>query len=272
MPIFNSESTAQLAINSCLRAMPRDSELRVYDDASTDNTRNVLSRIDDSRVKTVFLPQNIGNGAVRRNILEDSDSEFIASMDADDITMPWRFRYQLSFMEDQSKDACFTTTIRFGQRRIPRPSIPLSLNDNESPIALLYFNPFTQPTAVLRRSAVDAVGGYRSLRRAQDYDLWLRLASAGHSLTRLPLQTLGYRLSATQVSQGALFAESVANDPHLQHAYFELASQLGVNLSSSSGMKEFLQSRLGRFRPANRSYYSRKLDQGSYWSQTYGQL
>jgi cellulose synthase/poly-beta-1,6-N-acetylglucosamine synthase-like glycosyltransferase len=47
-------------------------------------------------------------------------------------------------------------------------------------------SPLVHPTVVVRRQIVEAVGGYRDMGWAEDYDLWLRLVAAGCRLARLP--------------------------------------------------------------------------------------
>jgi hypothetical protein len=59
-------------------------------------------------------------------------------------------------------------------------------------------NPFAQPTAMIRRSALDVVGEYDPVyARCQDYDLWLRIA-ARFEVANLDAVTLKYRISSTQ--------------------------------------------------------------------------
>jgi hypothetical protein len=63
------------------------------------------------------------------------------------------------------------------------------------------FNPIAHPAATIRRSALDAVGGYDPrYRRCQDYDLWLRIA-ARWPLANLEQPLLRYRISEGQAKQ-----------------------------------------------------------------------
>lgn len=58
---------------------------------------------------------------------------------------------------------------------------------HESIMADLFVeSPFVHPSVIFRRQTVEAVGGYRDMGWAEDYDLWLRLASAGTSFARIP--------------------------------------------------------------------------------------
>lgn len=114
-------------------------------------------------------------------VLRESNAEFIARMDADDTCPRDRLECQLKVMEERpDAAACFCAweTRDASDATVQR----MEAVENASLVAwlLLLANPFAHGSALLRREAVLAAGGYdESFTRAQDYDLWLRLSQRG---------------------------------------------------------------------------------------------
>ena len=157
----------------------------VCDGPLTEELDQVLDRFDQANpgvFQLVRLPENVGIGAAANIGLQYCKNELIAKMDADDIAVPDRCEKQLKlfaqdpaltvsggFIEEFSEDADKPFAIR---------GVPLT-NDEIRRFARRR-QPFNNMTVMYRRSAVQAVGGYRDLRRSEDYDLYLRLLHNGY--------------------------------------------------------------------------------------------
>ena len=85
MPTYNVAPWVEEAIHSVLRQSYRDFELLVVDDASTDNTLDVVRTIDDPRIRIAFFPNNVGLSENLNRGLDLIGTEFVARMDGDDI-------------------------------------------------------------------------------------------------------------------------------------------------------------------------------------------
>lgn len=275
MPAYNAESTIKLAVGSTLRAMPRDSELLVLDDKSTDKTLQVLDSVSDPRLRVLAAEQNVGGPASRRRLLSESDSEFVASIDADDVSFPWRFSLQETAIENA--DAVFSSAIRFGSvssdRRIGtrlarsmrvRPSAPVSIRPSEFPSAALFHNPVWHPSLFARRCAIEKVGGYNISRHGDDWDLWLRMARSGSRMCRLAVPVIGYRESPKQASRSRGKAAAIQKNRALRASYVDLFNSLARSVSLDidqplSEVAEIARTGLGeqlvRFRTMNRLHY-----------------
>lgn len=84
MPTYNAESTVLGAVNSILDQTVKNLELIVCDDRSTDGTREVLSSIDDPRLKMLWNDRNLGPGPSRDVAIAASSAPWLAVIDADD--------------------------------------------------------------------------------------------------------------------------------------------------------------------------------------------
>ncbi|WP_456286755.1 glycosyltransferase [Microbacterium sp. JZ70] len=222
MPAFDAAPTIDRAVRSTLRDLPADAELVVQDDGSSDGTLAALERIDDPRLRVLTGP-NRGVARALNALLEASASEFVARMDADDVVLPGRFRRQLRALK--TADTVFTTVASWHGAGVPRPPWPSGIGIASFPFHLLLTNPVAHSTMAARRSAVEAVRGYRVV-PSEDYDLWLRLASSGARLRRLAAPSLLYRVHPGQVTSAEGWRLRSWNDERTQAAFAELSARV----------------------------------------------
>lgn len=229
LPALNAETTILTAVASTLRGMPRDAELFVLDDGSTDDTAEkaweagTRRGVVDPRLTVVSRPPSGGLAKALNSMLAETDSAFVARMDADDISLPWRFRASLPALEGGT-DVVFTQVMRMSGRRI-RPELPLGIRPEAFPLHLLLTNPVTHPSMIARREAVDAAGEFRDV-PAEDYDLWLRMAATGVRLRRLPWNCLICRAHPQQVTATSGWRQRSWSNPLQAQAFADLSEQL----------------------------------------------
>jgi glycosyltransferase involved in cell wall biosynthesis len=82
MPCYNERATIGEIVRRVLES-PHTRELVIVDDGSTDGTRDILSTLDDDRVRLVLSPENQGKGAAIRHGFELATSDFVIVQDAD---------------------------------------------------------------------------------------------------------------------------------------------------------------------------------------------
>lgn len=222
LPAFNAADTITSALRSTLRALPRDAELVVLDDGSTDATAETARRLGDSRVRVLSRP-NRGIAATLNDLLDATDSTLVARMDADDLVLPGRFQRQLRAI-DEGADAVFTTVVTWGSG-IPGAPRPSGIEAEDFGLHLLLTNPVAHSTLVARRSTLTDAGGYRDL-PTEDYDLWLRMAARGARIRRLALPGLAYRVHPGQVTASADWRRSSWENADLAASYSALAERL----------------------------------------------
>ena len=84
MPVYNEEERVADAVKQALDVdYPCEVELVVVDDGSRDNTADILSRVDDPRVRVVVHPRNRGKGAAIRTAVDSASGEYMVILDAD---------------------------------------------------------------------------------------------------------------------------------------------------------------------------------------------
>jgi glycosyltransferase involved in cell wall biosynthesis len=228
MPARNAENTIRTAVSSILRALPHDGRLLVVDDASEDDTRKVLYGFAraDGRVGLLTSDLNLGVAGALNVLIDAADTPLIARMDADDISLPWRFRCQIPALYRENLDVVFSTLIVFGPSRGRiRAHAPFSTGPSASPFELLLNCSLMHPTLVGRRSTFVAAGGYRHV-PAEDWDLWIRMALRGCRLGRIALPTLLYRLHDQQTSESKDWKSAHAQGVETAKVHHELSQRL----------------------------------------------
>ena len=102
MTVYNGERYLQEAVDSILVQTFKDFEFIIVDDGSTDNTAEVLADCKDPRIKVV-KQEHQGMAQGRNRGVEEACGEYIAIMDADDVSLPERLEVLADFL-DQRKD------------------------------------------------------------------------------------------------------------------------------------------------------------------------
>jgi glycosyltransferase involved in cell wall biosynthesis len=205
LPVYNGAGTLPAAIESVLGQMDPHLELIVIDDASTDDSANVIRAYAgrDGRVRPVYHDRNQGLAATLNEGLELTNAEFVARMDQDDESLPERLATQLKFMAAHPSVAAAGSFV-YHMGRIPKydrlvqfPTDPIGIRE-----ALRSHNCLYHPAVIMRRDQILALGGYRAeFKNAEDYDLWLR-ASKDHDLGNIPKPLLRYRFSVDGMTLG----------------------------------------------------------------------
>jgi glycosyltransferase involved in cell wall biosynthesis len=84
MPVYNEEACVADAVKQALDVdYPCEVELVVVDDGSRDATAEILSRIDDPRIRVLTHPRNRGKGAAIRTAVAQATGDYLVILDAD---------------------------------------------------------------------------------------------------------------------------------------------------------------------------------------------
>jgi glycosyltransferase EpsE len=174
-----------------------DWEAVVCDDASDDGTWELLQMwaAGDSRLRPLRNQRNLGAGATRNRCLAEARGEFVAIQDADDVSQSERLGTLVGFL-DQNPDCAYVGTGLFLYDHMGTYGNQIPKREEPRKRDFLWGIPYGHATTMFRRTALQAVGGYRVARetlRGQDYDLFMRLHAAGHIGKNLPLCLYGYR-------------------------------------------------------------------------------
>ena len=205
MPVYNSEMFLSEAINSILNQSYSNFEFIIVYDESTDNTIKILNEYSklDSRVKIISGNQSGILGALNKG-LQESQGRFIARMDADDISITNRLEIQLKYLKNNNLDICgshHTMINNLGDEI----GFFLSPVTHESCVLALAFEvPFAHPSVMIRKDFIISNNikyGQSSFVNAEDYDLWVRMQSAGAKFGSINAPLIKYRILENSLSR-----------------------------------------------------------------------
>jgi glycosyltransferase involved in cell wall biosynthesis len=203
MSVFNGETFLSEAIESILGQIFDNFEFLVIDDGSTDRTPEILSTYErqDPRVR-IIRQENKGRATSLNIGINLAKTEFIARMDADDISLPHRFREQIEFLDRHPEVGLLGGAVELikDSDHVVTTVRPTTQDSEIQSLMLQGRNPMWHPTVVMRKEIVIAVGGYRKpLLDADDYDLFLRMGECSQ-IANLNKFVLKYRIHPNQVS------------------------------------------------------------------------
>jgi glycosyltransferase involved in cell wall biosynthesis len=203
MSVYNGARWLRESIESILAQSFPNFEFIIVDDGSQDTSLEIIRRYAaaDPRIRVIIKPNSGLTDSLNVGI-EAARGEWIARIDADDMAMPNRLATQLDHaIRDERCVVLGSAIVRIDEegRECGVATFPVN---HKQLCRLMYrkINPIPHSSALFRKAAVCAVGGYRErIRRAQDYDLWLRLSEVGH-IGSIDRPLVRYRQHASQVS------------------------------------------------------------------------
>lgn len=181
--MIEKENLVKLAIDSILNQTYKDFEFIICDDGSNDGTYEMVKNLtkNDSRVILIKNNQNKGLAYSLNHCLSIAKGKYIARMDADDISMPDRLEKQIKFLDQHLEYAVVGCNLLFiDDRDIWGKRI---LAEKPTKKSFLFTSPFCHPAIVMRKEILDKVNNYKVekiTRRAEDYDLFMRIYANGY--------------------------------------------------------------------------------------------
>ncbi len=173
---YNEEDLICEAIASVLAQTHADCEVIVVDDGSADRTADLAEAVGDPRVR-VLREARIGRAAALNKGIASARHGLIAILDADDLWLPERCSRQVAFLDAHPAIAAVGSSAylrdEHGRERLLR--VPTS--DGAIRRAMAWGNPFVHISMMMRRSAMEACGGYADT-RFEDYHLLVQMAAA----------------------------------------------------------------------------------------------
>jgi len=211
--VYNGERFIGQMIESVLDQAFSDWRLIIVDDLSTDQSEEIIQSYIDRDPRILLLKGEHQGVAAAANIgLKAATAPLVARLDADDVCVPERLQVQHDFMQqhpDVLAVGSYAYLIDANNKRLRRRTAPTEWATIEE--TLKTRNCMCHPSSMIRTSALQKIGGYRSkFRNSLDYDLWLRVSEIG-KIENIPQDLLLYRRHSSQIS--------ASNNAHRQTLY-----------------------------------------------------
>lgn len=177
------------AIESVLNQSYKKIQVIVIDDASTDNSAEIIHGIVKDQADILFIPlsENVGNCKAFNTALKEAKGDFIIDFATDDVMLPDRLEKQVNLFQalDESYGVVFTDAMYIDDKgeflsnhneslRSKGLMVDVPQGDVYRDVLTRYF--ISSPTMMIKREVFDRLNGYDENLSYEDYDFWVRSA------------------------------------------------------------------------------------------------
>ncbi len=233
LPFRNAAVTLEECLESILSQTLADFELLAVDDGSEDDSVQRIMAVGgrDARLR-LLRPGRRGLVRILNLGLKQAQSPLVARMDADDRMHPRRLDRQAAYMDGHPEVTALGSRVRaFPPEAVGRGFLAYlawqdrCLTPDDLAQEIYREAPLVNPSAMLRRTTVLKLGGYRDGLFPEDYELWLRMVQHDCVLAKLDEVLLDWRFSGGSYSRtdarysrqafDRVRADYLARDPRL---------------------------------------------------------
>tara|TARA_Y100000590_G_scaffold467143_1_gene644973 strand:+ start:1388 stop:2407 length:1020 start_codon:yes stop_codon:yes gene_type:complete len=239
MPVHNGEKYLYEAIDSILCQSYTDFEIIIIDDASTDNSLEIIRKFKYDKLILIKNVSNIGQAESENIGLNMANGKYIARLDQDDMMVNNRIEKQVQFLDNHEQVAAVGSQywcINSVGEKIKRLRWPIGLENNLFSVIVGHV-PIGDPGVMYRNEVAQSMRGYKQkYEPAEDYDLWLRLYLNGYECDNLDEYLTLYRSHSKQIS---IKKHDKQVQKH-QLAFIDFAYGLGIDENDIEKVKQYL--------------------------------
>ncbi len=205
MPCYNAELYVEEALTSLIGQTYKNLEILLIDDGSTDRTPEILAKFaaQDTRIRIVRNETNLKLIPSLNKGIRLAQGEYLARMDADDVSLPDRIERQLAFIEESGADLVSSSVIVIDEWGKKLEVIPPRGHQQLTIEWLsIFINPMGHPS-VMAKTDVFRKHNYLEDELAlhtEDYEIWARMLRHGVSMANTDVPTIKYRVNPHSVS------------------------------------------------------------------------
>ena len=198
-PVFNSSKFLEETITSVLDQTFTDWEWLITDDKSTDNSVEIIQKINDSRIQLILSDKNGGAGHARNLSLKQASGRFITFLDADDFWEPNFLEEMISFMKKENTELAYSNYARCDENLNP------VIDDFKADKPVTFDNLLKTCRLSLLSSMYDSqkIGKeyFPEGSKREDHVMWLNLLKKIPVGKPLPKTMAKYRMHASSISR-----------------------------------------------------------------------
>ncbi|MAB77393.1 MAG: hypothetical protein CMO47_13155 [Verrucomicrobiales bacterium] len=214
MPLRNAQATVEKAIASLRQQSYENLDIVLVDHASKDNSPALIKKAasEDERIRCF---RQEGSFVEAANLAwQAAKGELIARMDSDDIAHSTRIENQVGLLKAQPQLSACGTLVNIFKRGENGQTIPADdgykryeawinsvVTHDQILTERFVDSPIPNPSAMIRRSVMESLGGYQDPPWAEDYDFWLRMIEAGHQVAKVNQRLLDWYDGETRATR-----------------------------------------------------------------------
>ena len=194
MPVCNDGDYVKFSVESILRQTYKSIELIIIDSSDDDETTAILHAFTDKRIKYFYQKKNGIANALNLG-LEKATGDYIARMDADDISTINRIEKQVDYLECNSQIGVLGREghVIDSNGNIIGEIAPKYYSDSEIKSKIIFENCIIHPSIMMKAVLVKNGWRYDANCYSEDLDLWTRMAAKGIVFANLPDKLILYR-------------------------------------------------------------------------------
>lgn len=176
MSAYNDSKYIRESVKCILNQTYKDFEFLIIDDGSTDETEEIISSFNDSRINYKKISHTGLAGALNFG-LANSTGEIIARIDSDDLSVERRLEVQINFLnKNPGYDVIGSRSVYINERNQILFILKPPAEDEGIKNFLNLHNPLNHSTLLYRKDSIIEGGGYnKSFECYEDFELWFRL-------------------------------------------------------------------------------------------------
>lgn len=176
MSVYNGMPYLPEAVRSILNQTYKNFEFIIVDDASTDGTWLYLNSIKDERIKLIRNSKNLGLAASLNIALSKTTGDYIARMDADDISLPNRLKIQINYLLNNAQiDICGSWAKLVDDKGDIIGEIKKPIGDKQIKKMNQWITGIIHPTWLAKRKVFEILKGYNpKYDMVEDYEFLIR--------------------------------------------------------------------------------------------------
>ncbi len=202
MPVYNGALYLKQSIESILEQTISNFEFIIINDCSTDNSLDIINAYAkvDPRIKVFSNSSNLGLVRTLNYGIELCNGEYIARMDADDISMPDRLQKQVAYLKSNTDIvACGTAIEIIDGDGIVKKKIIHPVHPDDLKSRLFFYTAVQHPSVMIRSNVLNEFLYSSNFTKTEDYELWNRIVFL-HNMANLEDFLLKYRVHGLNVS------------------------------------------------------------------------
>lgn len=208
LPCYNTENHIESALRSIMQQDYPNLEIIVIDDRSSDSSWEIIQALaqEDARILAVRNEENLRLIKTLNKGIQLSRGQYIARMDADDISVPSRIGKQVLYLQEHKEVDMVATCASYISEKgysLGRLNFHGCYDAVSAAFVTIFDCPFLHPSIVIKGELLRDVGypDQPETYHIEDYALWMQLIRAGHRLEIIPERLMSYRVSYQGISQ-----------------------------------------------------------------------
>ncbi len=222
IPVYNSEKYLSSCLLSIVNQTYKKIEIICIENGSNDNSYSILKIFSKNykNIKVINLKKPSLSNALNKGI-KLSKGEFIARMDADDISHPKRIEKQIKFLKKKKDVSIVGTDINLIDENgnfLKKIKYPHKFKDLKKKLEIDSF--VAHPSVMMRKKIFSILKGYRyQFCPAEDYDLWLR-ALHHYKIENMGQTLLNYRQHSNKMGS-VMDLQTILGATYARELYFK---------------------------------------------------